>query len=147
MGTVHYWREYINKINSEKKFSSKYTLELKENQFLKCFFFEERKEIISFIKYVVLPSFIYIKIGIEPLEETMIKVQDYKETLNFFVSNNIPSSNELIRRYSFFYNSLEEFEYESLEIGEESFNELMERFNEYFKKDKCKPCEIKIKSI
>lgn len=147
MGTVHYWREYINKINSEKKFSSKYTLELKEKQFLKCFFFEERKEIISFIKYVVLPSFIYIKIGIEPLEEAMIKVQDYKETLNFFVSNNIPSSNELIRRYSFFYNSLEEFEYESLEIGEESFNELMERFNEYFKKDECKPCEIKIKSV
>lgn len=144
MGIICYWTNYIKNTKMERSLSGKFLLNLVENEFSSKFFFNKRKELISFIKYVVLPSFIYIKTDIEPLDEIVIKVQDYKDVLNFFVNNNIPSSNELIRRYSFFYNSLEEFEYEDIEVGEKSFNEFIERFNNYFKSDEYKMCEIKI---
>ena len=149
MGEIHYWNDYINKKKLGNirendcilKFNIKNNI---SNEIIsKYFFFTNKLQLIRFVKYVILPSFIYIKIGINSYDEVIIKAQDYKEILNFFVSNNIPSSKELIRKYSFFYNSLEEFEYQSLNILENNFDELRIKFNNYFKDDTDSSCEIK----
>lgn len=149
MGEIHYWNDYINKekrgnikeSNHILKFNIKNNI---SNEIVsKYFFFTNKIQLIRFMKYVILPSFIYAKAGINSYDEFILKVQDYKETLNFFVSNKVHSNKELIRRYSFFYNSLEEFEYQPLNILENNFEELRIKFNNYFKTDIDSNCEIK----
>jgi hypothetical protein len=105
-----------------------------DNKYSKYFFFKNRLELIKFIKYVALPTFVYNKINLQK-SIRKVEIQDYKDVLNFFMGNDISNSNELIKRYSFFYNSLEEFEYEKNDIGETAFIELIENINLYFSKD------------
>ena len=150
MGIIHYWSDYVKKYRDYIK-TDKYIvafdvkdLDLKKD-YNKYFFFKKREEVIKFLKYVVLPSFIYNKLDITH-EEDKIIVQDYKDVLNFFVSNEINNSKEIIKRYSFFYNSLEEFEYEKNNVGEETFLNLIETINFYFDNDKLKKSKVNVYS-
>ncbi|MGL4761368.1 MAG: hypothetical protein ACRC6T_04935 [Sarcina sp.] len=148
MGVVDYWSEHINKCKEYIK-SDEYIINLSvkdlcdKNTYSKYFFFKNRVEFIKFLKYVSLPTFIYKKID-APKNINKIEIQDYKDVLNFFVGNDIVNGKELIKRYSFFYNSLEEFEYEKSYIGDESLLKLVDNINSYFSKDGDITSNIKV---
>lgn len=135
MGIIHYWSNYVKRcrdyIKTDRYIVSFNVKGLSDNEFNKYFFFENRLDAIKFIKYVALPSFVYNKINIYKNDDNII-VEDYKDVLNFFMCNETNDNKEIIKRYSFFYNFLEEFEYEDGDKGEESFNEIIDRINEYF---------------
>lgn len=135
MEVVHYWSNYVSMckeyIKRDKYIVNFNVKDLSDYETGKYFFFENRLEVIKFIKYVILPTSIYNKVGVYKSENKII-VQDYKDVLNFFVSNDIKDSKEMIKRYSFFYNSLEEFEYEKNAIADESFRDIVEKINLYF---------------
>lgn len=139
MGVIHYWSDYVRKYRDYIK-TDKYIVAFdvkdlnNKRDYNKYFFFKKKIEVIKFVKYVVLPSFIYNKIDNLSKEDKII-VQDYKDVLNYFVANDIKGSREIIKRYSFFYNSLEEFEYEKNTDYQEDFTELIDDMNFYFNND------------
>ncbi|MGL4451647.1 MAG: hypothetical protein ACRCTZ_10695 [Sarcina sp.] len=148
MSVIHYWSENINKCKEYIK-NDKFIVNLsvkdlaKKTKISKYFFFESRVELIKFMKYVVLPTFVYNKINKNKNIEKL-NVQDYKDVLNYFMCNEIKDSKELIKRYSYFYNSLEEFEYEVNYESEEAFIELIEAMDKYFSKNVYLNSNIKI---
>ncbi|MGL4991290.1 MAG: hypothetical protein ACRC57_09070 [Sarcina sp.] len=136
MGSIQYWSDYIKVCRSYIK-TDKYIVNLNVNVLnahkkSKYYFLNNKIELVKFIKYVILPSFVYNKLGIY---NNSLIVQDYKDVLNFFMANDIKESNEIIKRYSFFYNYLEEFEYEKHLNWEKELIELIEKINEYFTKE------------
>ncbi|MGL5634779.1 MAG: hypothetical protein ACRDDL_06945 [Sarcina sp.] len=134
MGTIKDWKNSINKyrkyIKNNQFIIKIYVKDLiKNTSFLKYFFFDKKIDMIKFIKCVMLPTFIYNKINFNKgIEE--IKVQEYKDVLNFFTSNFIESDKEYIKRYSLFYNRLEELEYD-IENNREILS-LINEMNKYF---------------
>ncbi|MGL4992103.1 MAG: hypothetical protein ACRC57_13240 [Sarcina sp.] len=134
MGTIKDWKNSINKyrkyIKNNQFIIKIYVKDLITNtSFLKYFFFDKKIDMIKFIKCVTLPTFIYNKINFNKgIEE--IKVQEYKDVLNFFTSNFIESDKEYIKRYSLFYNRLEELEYD-IENNREILS-LINEMNKYF---------------
>ena len=148
MGIINYWTEYINRykedIKSGKFIANLTVKDLVENtKISKYFFFKNRVELIKFIKYVVLPTFVYNRININKDIERL-EVKDYKDVLNYFMKNEITNSKELIKRYSYFYNSLEEFEYENSNECEEEFIQLVKSIDNYFSKDEIVNSNLKI---
>lgn len=134
MGTIKEWENSINKYRKyikNNQFIVKINVKdlIANTSFFKYFFFDKKIDMIKFIKCVALPTFIYNKINFNKgIEE--IKVQEYKDVLNFFTSNFIESDKEYIKRYSLFYNRLEELEYDlqnDIEILK-----LIDLMNKYF---------------
>lgn len=133
MGVIEYWSDYVKVCRQYIK-TDKYIINLNVNNYKKnkYYFFNNKIELVKFIKYVILPSLVYNKLDIY---YNNLIVQDYKEVLNFFMANDIKESNEIIKRYSFFYNYLEEFEYEKNLNWEKELLEIIGKINEYFNKE------------
>ncbi|MGL5615161.1 MAG: hypothetical protein ACRDD2_02865 [Sarcina sp.] len=140
MGSIRYWRDYLKYENNNKNTNdyliSFYINNGKDVEFKKrYYFFSNIKEIIKFIKYVVLPSFTYSKITKEEEDKILIEAIDYREMLNFFTINDKYYNKELIKKYSYFFNRLEELEYENVEEIETQLKLICKEINTYFEKD------------
>lgn len=148
MGIIDYWTEYIDSCKKYIK-SDKFIVNLTVKDLIghskisKYFFFKNRVELIRFIKYVVLPTFVFNRININK-DIQRVEVKDYKDVLNYFMKNEIINSKELIKRYSYFYNSLEEFEYENNKEYEEELIRLIKNIDNYFSKDEIINSNLKI---
>lgn len=148
MSVIHYWTEHINKCKEYIK-NDKFIINLsvkdlaKNTKISKYFFFKNRAELIKFIKYVALPTFVYNRVNKNKNIEKLA-VQDYKDILNYFMRNEISDSKEIIKRYSYFYNSLEEFEYEVNYESEQAFIDLIKNIDKYFSKSLCLNSSLKI---
>lgn len=136
MGAIHYWRDYLkyhkNNVNTNDYILTFYINNKEIHINSKYYFFSNVVEMVRFVKYVILPSFTYSNIKGEE-EEVIIEAVDYREMLNFFTINDKYYDKTLIKKYSYFFNKLEELEYGDFDSNE--FSNICSEITEYFSKN------------
>lgn len=137
MATIHYWRDYLksdnNNVNTNNYLLTFFIHNKKNNSCNTKFYFSDKTvDIVRFVKYVALPSFTYSNIKSDK-EDIIIEAVDYREMLNFFTISDHYYNKELIKKYSYFFNKLEEFEYS--EFNECEFESICNEINKYFSID------------
>lgn len=142
MGAIHYWRDYLkyhkNNVNVNDYLLTFYIKNRDIHVSSKYYFFNNAVEMVRFVKYVILPSFTYSNIKGDE-EEVIIEAVDYREMLNFFTINDKYYNKTLIKKYSYFFNKLEELEYGDFDSKE--FSNICVEITEYFSKsDLVKVC-------